>query len=68
MGEIREFEECNKFSRRIQEKDKRRRNMKDREEKRKAESSRSRVKSKGREVQERRFTREIYSKNFIWIG
>ena len=52
MGRIRKFEEYKKLNRRIQERNKRRRNMTSKEEKEKAKSSGGRVKHRSRGVQE----------------
>ena len=49
LERVRKFEECNGLSEEIQERNKRR-NMMSREEKRKTEDSRSRIKSRSREV------------------
>ena len=49
MERVRKFEECNGLSEEIQERNKRR-NMMSREEKRKTEDSRSRIKSRSRGV------------------
>jgi len=52
LGEVRKLEECDGFSREIQERDKERRSAMNREEKEKAEDSGGRMKSRGRRVQE----------------
>ena len=68
LGGVRKFKECNELSRRIQEGDKGRRSAMSREEEGKIEGSGSRTKSRSRKVQEERVTREVYSKNFVWVG
>ena len=65
VREIREFEEYKGFSRRIQERDKERRNLMSKEKEREAKSSRGRIEFRGRQVQKGRFTRNIYGKNFV---
>jgi len=47
---VRKIEECNGLSNRIQERNKRRRSTMSKEEKRKTEGGRGRVKSRSREV------------------
>jgi len=39
-----------------------------RKKKRKAEDNRGGVESRSRGVQEEQVTREVYSKNLVWIG
>ena len=50
IGENREFEECDGIGRRIWERNKERRNMMNRKEERKTDSSRNKDKSRGRRV------------------
>ena len=68
MGGVRKFEEYDRLSGGIWERDKGRRSIMSREEKRKTEGGRDRVKSRSRGVQEEWVTGEIYGKNFVWMG
>ena len=65
MGGVRKFEECNELNGRIWERDKGRRSMMNREEKRKTEGGGGRIESKSRRVQEEWVTGEVYGKNFV---
>ena len=42
--------------------------MMSREEKSKVKGDKGRVESRGRKVQEKQITREVYGKNFVWVG
>ena len=64
---VRKFEECDRLSRRIWERNKRKRNTTGKEEKRKIEGNRDRIESRSRGVQEKWITGEVYSKNFVWM-
>ena len=52
MKGVRKLEKCNKLSREIQERNKRKRDITDGKAKRKTKGDRSRIKSRGREVYE----------------
>jgi len=64
---VRKFEKCNGFSREIWERDKRRKSITSREEKKKTEGNRGGVESKDRGAQEEWITRKVYGKNFVWV-
>ena len=67
LGGVRKFEKCDRLSRGIWKRDKRR-SMISRKEKRKAEGNEGGVEFRGRGVQEKWVTGEVYCENSVWVG